>query len=647
MDKNITENRPWSIDEASYHYGVGYWGPPYFKIGKNGEVEVKMCCCDSEEEKFVSLYKIANELQQRGIEMPVLLRFPNIIASQVQKLNKTFLNKIEEYGYKGTYRGAFPIKVNQQQQVIEEVVDAGRPFNHGLEAGSKPELIIALAHIDDPETLIVCNGYKDQEFIDLALLGTKMGQKVIMVVERPNELQMIIERSVKLNVRPNLGIRAKLSSVAGGKWSASGGDRSIFGLNAAQIIDAIDYLKETGYLDCMKLLHYHLGSQIPNIRDIQQAAKEALRFYLNLKKEGAAMGYLDIGGGLAVDYDGSKTDFAASRNYSLEEYCADIIDIFQQGCDAEQVEHPTIVSESGRALIAYSSVLLFNILDVNRLDYQEIPETLPEESNQLLKDLLETCRNITVNNMQEMYHDSLYFREEIGNHFMHGTISLREKATADQIFWKVIDKISTLCASARYVPEELQDLEKTLVDVYYGNFSVFQSIPDNWAINQLFPILPIHRLQQEPEEPAIIADITCDSDGKINDFISLYEEKPYINFHNVIPGEDYIIGTFLVGAYQETLGDLHNLFGDTHVTSIVLNEDDRLLINKEVQGDTVADVLSYVEYNPKDLLRQFRDKAEKAVSNGTLALNDRKTLMAAFKNGLEGYTYFEQEEINY
>jgi len=635
------ELKNWSNKESAEAYGVDYWGPPYYKVGAQGDMEVRLG--PEGKESFTSLYRIAREVQERGIDMPVLLRFPDIIRAQVERLNKAFLSKMKEYGYQGTYRGVFPIKVNQQQQVIEEVIEAGRGLNHGLEAGSKAELMIALAYVDSPETLIICNGYKDKEFIDLALQGIKLGLKVFLVVERPGELELILERSRTLQVKPYIGIRVKLSSTVGGKWSASGGDKSIFGLNASQMIDAIDLLKREKALEYLQLLHYHLGSQIPDIRSIRKAASEALRYYISLAQEGAPMGYMDIGGGLAVDYDGSQTNYAASRNYSLEEYCADVLDIVMEGTNKANLPHPTIVSESGRALIAYSSVLLFDVLDVNQLDYRDMPETLPQEASEPLKNLQEVNEKIHLKNLQEMYHDCIFYRDELRTRFLQGTVTLRERALGDQIFWKVINKITKLTKKLRFVPEELQGLEKTLSDVYYGNFSLFQSLPDNWAIDQLFPILPIHRLNEEPTEAAVIADITCDSDGKVDKFIGLYEDRPYLKFHTFKPGEEYIVGTFLVGAYQETLGDLHNLFGDTHVASIVLDENGRLMINKEVQGDTVADVLSYVEYNPKDLLRLFRDKAEKAVSQGILAPKDRKSVVSAYEDGLSGYTYFESE----
>ncbi|RPJ08470.1 MAG: biosynthetic arginine decarboxylase [Spirochaetaceae bacterium] len=633
------EIKSWTIRDTIELYGIENWGRDYFRVLDSGEVAAVLDGKDGQIEK--SLYGIVQGLRDRGIGMPVLLRFEDILHRRVEYLNKSFLNKMKEYNYTGGYRAVYPIKVNQQEQVIKDIAMFGSQYAHGLEAGSKAELMVALAYVHSPDALVICNGYKDEEFVDLALYGKKVGLNVFIVVERPGELKTIIARSKALGILPNIGLRVKLSSTVSGKWSDSAGDFSVFGLSASQMLDAVAHLRKEGMLDCLRLLHYHLGSQIPDIKSIRAAVGEACRYYAAIVAEGAPMGYLDIGGGLAVDYDGSKTNFAHSRNYSLSEYCSDVVDVVMAAMNEEKIAHPVIVSESGRALVAYSSVLIFNILDVNNFSQPLSEIELPQNPDELLKNLRDVYGNINMKNLQEMYHDALYYRDEARTRFLGGEMSLRDRGLADQLFWQILIKLSQNASQLRFIPEELEDLQKIMVSIYYGNFSVFQSIPDSWAIDQLFPIMPLHRLKEKPDVPAIIADTTCDCDGKIDRFVDLYDVKSYIPLHPINPDEEYYIGVFLVGAYQETLGDLHNLFGDTHVISIRLDENGEVLFSKEIDGDSVGDVLSYVEYSPKDLVEDFKSRVEAAVRQKRITPNERKDVMRAYEEGMNGYTYFE------
>nr|HPI90220.1 biosynthetic arginine decarboxylase [Spirochaetota bacterium] len=589
----------------------------------------------------VSIRDIIDGIRERGMDMPVLLRLENLLDAQIYELNKSFQDAIDTFKYQSHYRGVYPIKVNQQQQIIDEITRFGSKYHHGLEAGSKAELIAAISMLKDHESFIICNGYKDAEFIDLGLMAVKMGINCFFVIEMPNELPLILERAVEMNVTPLIGVRLKLSSKAGGHWSDSGGDRSIFGLNTTQLIQVVDTLRERGMLDCFKLLHYHLGSQIPNIRDIRSAVMEACRIYVELQKEGAAMGYLDLGGGLAVDYDGSKTNYMNSMNYSLTEYCHDIVEVIMSTCDDIGVPHPVIITESGRATVAYYSVLLFNVLDATRFEAMPLPETINDTEHEQIINLLDVLKTVKPKNVQECFNDALYYRDVIHQLFKHGDISLRDRSLAEKIFWNIINVIALEKNKMKLIPPELEGIDSAIADIYYCNFSVFQSLPDAWAIGQIFPTMPIHRLNEYPCRNAVLADITCDCDGKIDRFISDNEIRNCIPLHDFNDNE-YYIGVFLVGAYQETLGDLHNLMGDTNVVSIRINEKGDYDFVREIDGDSVADVLSYVEYNPKLLLEQFRAKAERAVRDGLISVSERRKIMKAYESGLYGYTYFEK-----
>lgn len=631
----------WSAEDSAELYGIRNWGNGYFDVADDGSLVVSPF--PGNNAPSVSLLDVVNGIKDRGMNMPVLLRVSNILDSQIKLLHSSFRRAIKQTGYQGVYKGVFPIKVNQQQQVIEEITRFGREFHHGLEAGSKAELIAALGTLHDREACLVCNGYKDEEFIDLALYACKLGMQCIMVVEMLSELPAIIERSRVLDIKPLIGIRMKLSTRATGQWAESGGDRSVFGLNTSELIETVDLLRKEGMLDCLKLLHYHIGSQIPNIRDIRAGVLEASRVYAGLVQEGAEMGYLDLGGGLAVDYDGSHTNYHQSRNYTLDEYCVDVIDTVAETLNGYKIEHPTIITESGRATIAYYSVLLFNILDATRFEPPQIPDAVPEDISEMTKDLLHTLKNINQKNLQECFHDAIYYRDELRILFKNGRISLRERGLAENAFWHIMVMINKGVKKLKYVPDEFESLDAALADIYYANFSVFQSLPDAWAIKQLFPIMPIHRLNERPTRNAIISDITCDCDGKIEQFVDLHDERKTLPLHELRGNEEYYLAAFLVGAYQETLGDLHNLLGDTNVVSITISpESGRFEIVKELEGDSVADVLSYVEYNPQALRDSFKRNAERAVREKLITPAERKVIMTAFEDGIRGYTYFER-----
>lgn len=630
----------WNARKSEELYGIGSWGQGYYYTNDGGE----LCITPTKQkDKGVSISSIIKGIEQRGLDMPVLLRFENILDNQIRVLNETFANAMKSLGYKGCYRGVYPVKVNQQQQVIHEIAKFGKKYHHGFEVGSKPELIAALAEMMDREANIICNGYKDSEFIDLGLLAVKLGYRVFFVIEMPGEAELIVQRSKALGIEPNIGIRIKLSTKAGGHWTDSSGDRSIFGLNISQVIETVDYLKSQGMLKCLKLMHYHLGSQIPNIRDIRIAVLEAARVYAELVKEGAAMGYLDLGGGLAVDYDGSNTNFTSSRNYSTDEYCMDIVEAVMSVMDSNNIEHPVIITESGRAIVAYYSMLVFNVLDVAKFEHDDIPDILPDTTPEQVKNLFDVYKGLSVKNLQESYNDALYYREMIKDMFNHGKITIRERGLGEKLYWNLVYKIPQIAGKTKKVPPELEELQTTLADIYYCNFSIFQSIPDSWAIGQLFPIVPIHRLDEEPVRNAVLADITCDCDGEINQFIDMHDIRKTLPLHPLKKDESYYIGVFLVGAYQETLGDLHNLFGDTNVVSIRFDEHHNYEFINEIQGDSVEDVLTYVEFDTKDIRNRLRRKAEEAVKEKRITANERKSILESFENGLRGYTYYENQ----
>lgn len=632
---------PWRAADSAALYGIDHWGAGYFSLADSGEVVANASFGGVQQS--VSLMDIVAGLEQRGHAMPVLLRIENILDDRITRLNEAFRRAIAQLNYRGHYRGVFPIKVNQQCHVVEEITKFGGQYHHGLEAGSKAELMVALAHLRDREACIVCNGYKDAEFVELGLHARRLGLRCFFVIETLAELEIIIKTSRRLGIEPLLGVRVKLAARVEGHWNEDSGDRSLFGLSVSQLISAVDRLREVDMLHCLQLMHYHIGSQIPNIRNIRAGVQEACRYFVDLVGEGAPLTYLDLGGGLAVDYTGAATNETHSKNYSLDEYCIDIVEGIGESLDSYGVAHPTIITESGRATVAYSSVLLFNVLDVSRFRAATIPQQLPDECSDYLRNLFQTLEQLTANNVQESCNDAVHYREEVRRMFRQGLVQLRELALADIFYLEVLQRTRELLPSLPRIPPELQDLDQALADIYYGNFSLFQSLPDSWAIDQLFPVMPIHRLGEQPDRTAIIADITCDSDGKIDHFASATGESRTIALHRFDPGQEYYLGVFLVGAYQETLGDLHNLFGDTHVASVRIDERGGFEFVEEIVGDSIGDVLSYVEYNPKELYEQFRVAAEAAVKSGEIDLAMRREMLQAFNSSLNGYTYFERD----
>ena len=641
MVEDYFADTDWDTDKASELYGIDNWGAGYFYIDKEtGDVVVSPLGKDGSIR--ISLPQIINEAEERGFSMPVLLRIENILGSQISFLHKTFRKTIKKSGYKGNYYGVFPVKVNQQEQVIEAISAFGRKYNHGLEAGSKPELIAAISMLDNRDACIVCNGYKDAEFIDIGLQAQKMGFRVFFVIEVPGELDLIIERSRCHDVKPLLGLRSKLSTQASGQWAESGGSSSVFGLGTNHIIEVVDRLKTEDMLDCLQLLHYHIGSQIPNICDIRAGVIEACRIYEELVCEGAKMGFLDLGGGLAVDYDGTNTNYHSSRNYSLEEYCIDVVDTIISSLAETDTPHPTIITESGRATVAYYSLFIFDILDVASFTPPELPAEISTDSIDLVQNLYETYHMLNLKNIQECSNDLLFYRSQAQQLFKHRSLTIRERAQVENMINHIMIKISKLSYQLDHLPDDICGIRQMVYDIYYGNFSLFQSLPDVWAINQVFPVMPIHRLNELPTRQAIISDITCDCDGKIDSFPDFRHMKKTLRLHELKANENYYLGVFLVGAYQETLGDLHNLFGDTNVLSIHVNDDGSYEFIRELEGDSVADVLSYVEYDIKDMKNRLKRIAEDAIKLGYITARDRKMILNTFIEGLQGYTYFEK-----
>ena len=631
--------RKWNVGDSAEVYGVKYWGNSYFSINDAGNVQSHPTGADGAK---IDLKELVDEVARRGIGLPLLIRFSDVLKSRIVELNETFKRAIAEYGYKGDYKGVYPIKVNQHRYVVEEIVAFGRPYHYGLEAGSKPELLAVMAMLDDEEALIVCNGYKDEEYIETALMASKLGRTVLIVVEKYSELSLIAEVAKKVGVRPRIGIRVKLAAKGSGRWEASGGDRSKFGLSTREVTEAINFLRANDLLSCFELVHFHLGSQISAIRAVKNALREAGRFYVEICRLGAPLKYFDAGGGLGVDYDGSQTNFASSMNYTTQEYANDIVFSLQEICDAGGVPHPTIVTESGRAVVAHHSMLVVDVLGVGEFDVGKAPEQVGNEASRVVKNLFETFREVSRKNVLESYHDALEYKEEALQLFNLGNLSLSERVVAEDIFWGVCQKLLKMVRDMREVPEELEGLERALSDTYFCNFSMFQSLPDIWAIDQLFPIMPIHRLGEEPTRRAVLADITCDSDGKIDHFIDRRDVKSVLELHPINNGQDYYLGIFLIGAYQEILGDLHNLFGNTNTVHVSLAAGGGYQIEHVVTGDTVTDVLKYVSYSREELVARVRRFAELAVRANRMSLEETRSMLRMYEEGLAGYTYLER-----
>ncbi len=629
----------WTVADALETYSIRSWGAGYFGINDKGNV-----CAhpDGPNGPSVDIKELVDEVRRRGIGLPLLLRFTDVLRNRVIHLNEAFKKAIAEHGYKGAYRGVYPIKVNQHRFVAETIVQTGKQYSYGLEAGSKPELLAVMALLEDENALVICNGYKDEEYVETALYASKLGRKVVMVVEKPTELPLIAEVARRTGIRPRLGMRVRLSSRGAGKWEASGGDRSKFGLSSSELMESIAFMKEANLFETFELLHFHLGSQISNIRNLKTALREAGRFYTEVHRLGAPLQYLDVGGGLGVDYDGSQTNFQSSMNYTTEEYANDVVFSIMESCELAGVPHPTLVSESGRAVVAHHAVLVTEVLGVSEFDVHNIPDSLPESAPQVVKNLFATYRDVTRKNVLEAYHDATEYKEECLTLFSLGHLSLDQRVLAENIFWAVCQKIQRIARELDEMPEELETLERQLSDTYFCNFSVFQSLPDSWAIDQLFPVMPIHRLNERPTRRGVLADITCDSDGKIDHFIDRREVKDVLEVH-ALNNDDYYLGIFLVGAYQEILGDLHNLFGDTHAVQVSIGPNGGYLIDNVVAGDSVTEVLNYVAYNRDDLVHRVRKFTEEALRAGRITLDEARQLLRAYEEGLAGYTYLERE----
>jgi arginine decarboxylase len=659
--------KSWTIEDSEELYRIKGWGEPYFSINAAGHVTVSP---KGDRGGSLDLYELVNALKRRNLGLPLLIRFSDILEDRIERLNACFARAIARYSYPGSYRGVFPVKCNQQRHLIEDLVRFGKPHQFGLEAGSKPELMIALALLDTPGALLICNGYKDQEYVETAMLAQRLGHTPIIVLEQIEEVELVIAASRKLQIQPILGIRAKLSAKGIGRWGTSAGDRAKFGLTVPEIIQAVEQLRSAEMLNSLQLLHFHIGSQISAISVLKDAIREAGQIYVELVNLGANMQYLDVGGGLGVDYDGSKTNFYASKNYSMQNYANDVVAAVKDACQGRSIAVPTLVSESGRAIASHQSVLVFDVLGTSDV-ISESPEPPSDQDPLVLRNLYETYQSITVDNYQEAYHDATQFKDEAISIFGFGYISLTDRARAERLYWACCRKILEIVRQQDYVPDDLEDLEKIMASIYYVNLSVFQSSPDAWAIDQLFPIMPIHRLDEEPTRRGTLADLTCDSDGKIDQFIDLRDVKYVLELHALekpegesqasgiksqeqqstdslppsplspspqSPHAPYYLGMFLNGAYQEIMGNLHNLFGDTNAIHIKLTPKG-YQIEHVVKGDTMREVLSYVQYDSEDLIENIRRRSEQALQENRITLEESQLLLQNYEHSLSRYTY--------
>ena len=629
--------KKWTVDDSKELYNMVGWGTSYFGINDKGDVYVTPCKDNTQ----IDIRDVMDELALRDITPPVLLRFPDILDNRIEKTSSCFEKAAKAYDYQGESFVIYPIKVNQMQPVVEEIISHGRKFNLGLEAGSKPELHAVIAVQCQSDSLIICNGYKDQSYIELALLAQKMGKRIFIVVEKLNEIDIISKAAKKLGVRPNLGVRIKLASSGSGKWEESGGDASKFGLTSSELLAALEKLEKLNMKDCLKLIHFHIGSQITKIRRIQTALREASQFYIQLHKMGYDVEFVDCGGGLGVDYDGTRSSNSESSvNYSIQEYVNDCLYTFVEAANANGIHHPNLITESGRSLSAHHSVLVIDVLETASLP--EMNEEFEPENgaHKLVKDLYEIWDNLNPRSMMEDWHDAEQIREEALDLFSHGMVDLQTRAEIERMYWSVCREINSMAKTLKHQPEELKKLDKLLADKYFCNFSLFQSLPDSWAIDQLFPIVPLQRLNERPTRSATIQDITCDSDGKIANFVTNRNISHILPVHTVRKNEPYYLGVFLVGAYQEILGDMHNLFGDTNAVHISV-KDGKYSIDQIFDGETVEEVLSYVQYKPKELVRQLERWGTKSVKQGKISLEEGKEFLSNYRSGLYGYTYLE------
>ena len=631
--------RKWRIEDSSELYNVGGWGLKYFSINEKGHVAVT----PRDGYASVDLKDVMDELQVRDISAPVLLRFPDILDNRIEKISRCFKQAAEEYNYKAQNFIIYPIKVNQVRHVVEEIVSHGKKFNIGLEAGSKPELHAVLALNIDERSVIVCNGYKDEDYIELALLAQKMGRRIYIVAEKLNELKLIADISKRLNIRPNVGIRIKLSSSGSGKWEESGGDQSKFGLNSSELLEALDYMQQAKMQDCLKLIHFHIGSQITKIRRIKNALREACQFYVQLSKIGFDIDFVDIGGGLGVDYDGTRSSASeSSMNYSIQEYVNDSVSSLVDVCEKNGLKQPNIITESGRSLTAHHSILVFEVLETTHLPEWNDNDEVGEDEHELARELYDIYDKLNQPRIFESWHDALQIREEALDLFSLGLLDLRTRAMIEKLFWSIAREVSSITSAIKHAPEELKKVARMLPEKYFCNFSLFQSLPDSWAIDQIFPIMPISRLDEKPTHYATLQDITCDSDGKINNFISVHGVASALPVHTLKTNEPYYIGVFLVGAYQEILGDMHNLFGDTNAVHISVDKDG-YDIEQIIDGESVAEVLDYVQYSPKKLVRNVETWVTSAMKDGKITPEEGREFVSNYRSGLYGYTYLERD----
>ena len=625
--------RKWRIEDSEELYNITGWGTSYFGINDKGHVVVT----PRRDGVAVDLKELVDELQLRDVAAPTLVRFPDILDNRIEKMSSCFKQAAEEYGYKAENFIIYPIKVNQMRPVVEEIISHGKKFNLGLEAGSKPELHAVIAVNTDSDSLIVCNGYKDESYIELALLAQKMGKRIFLVVEKMNELKLIAKMAKQLNVQPNIGIRIKLASSGSGKWEESGGDASKFGLTSSELLEALDFMESKGLKDCLKLIHFHIGSQVTKIRRIKTALREASQFYVQLHAMGFKVEFVDIGGGLGVDYDGTRSSNSeGSVNYSIQEYVNDSISTLVDVSDKNGIPHPNIITESGRALTAHHSVLIFEVLETATLPEWDDEEVIAPDAHELVQELYGIWDSLNQNKMLEAWHDAQQIREEALDLFSHGIVDLKTRAQIERLYCE----INQIAEGLKHAPDEFRGLSKLLADKYFCNFSLFQSLPDSWAIDQIFPIMPIQRLDEKPDRSATLQDITCDSDGKIANFISTRNVAHYLPVHSLKKTEPYYVAVFLVGAYQEILGDMHNLFGDTNAVHVSVNEKG-YNIEQIIDGETVAEVLDYVQYNPKKLVRTLETWVTKSVKEGKISLEEGKEFLSNYRSGLYGYTYLE------
>ncbi|MGI5914636.1 MAG: biosynthetic arginine decarboxylase [Bacteroidales bacterium] len=629
--------RKWRIEDSSELYNIDGWGVDYFSINEKGNVVVK----PQSDSYPVDLKVLIDELSLMDVTAPVLLRFPDILDDRIVKISNCFQKASEEYSYKAQNFIIYPIKVNQMRPVVEEIVGHGKKYNIGLEAGSKPELHAVIAINTDPESLIICNGYKDEDYIELALLAQKMGKRVFIVVEKLNELRLIASIAKRLKVRPNLGIRIKLASVGAGKWEESGGDNSKFGLTSSELLDALDFIEKNKIGDCLKLIHFHIGSQVTKIRRIKTALREASQYYVQLRKLGFNIEFVDVGGGLGVDYDGTGSSSSESSvNYTLQEYVNDSVSTFVDASDKNNIPHPNLITESGRSLTAHHSVLIFEILEATSFSEWDPEDEVGEDDHEMVKEMLQLLDNLNQPRMLETWHDAQQIREEALDRFSLGLIDLDTRAKVEKLFWSIAKKVNRIAGNLKHVPPEISRISRLLSTKYFCNFSLFQSLPDAWAIDQIFPIIPIHRLDEEPQVSATLQDMTCDSDGKIDNFIPIKNASHRILLHPLSSKEPYYLGVFLVGAYQEILGDLHNLFGDTNVVHVSVDKDG-YHIDKVIDGETIAEVLDYVQYNSKKMVRTVETWVAASVKGGIISLEEGKEFLSNYRSGLYGYTYLE------